>query len=373
MVLVAVAAVLAACAPQGADSPDVAATVNGEGIPISLLQERYEAVEANPQFAEQVAQDETGEFEEQVQAELLTVLIRSRVLEQSAADMGIELTDDDIEAQRAEIIEEVGGQEAFAQVIESNNLSDETVEEQIRELALQEKVAEELTADLEADPDDVQAAYDQTYGTASARHILLETEEEAQEVLARVEGGEDFGELAQELSTDPTAEENAGDLGEFTRQQMVPEFSEAVFAAEEGDLLGPVETDFGFHIIEVLEIDEGPPLSEVEDELAAQLLEGDRSEVLGDWLTEHLQDAEITVNPRFGEWDEERGVVVPPGGPLGEDEDADGGAGVDTAPPPPPPPVDDVDPTTSPSPVDPDEDTDQDEDEAVDQDADDDS
>lgn len=352
---VAAAALLAACAPEDASSPDVAATINGEEIPISLLEERFEAIEGNPQFAEQVAQDESGEFEDQVQAELLTVLIRSEVLEQGAAEMGIEPTDEDIEAKRAEVVEEVGGDEAFEEVIETNNLTEETVQDQIRELALQDLVAEELTADLDVDEDEVQTAYDQTYGTASARHILLETEEAAQQARQRLEEGEDFGELAQELSTDPSAADNAGDLGEFTRGQMVPEFSEAVFDAEEGDILGPVETDFGFHIIEVQAVDEGPPLSEVEDELRDQLLEGERSTIVGEWLTEQLEEAEITVNPRFGEWDAEQGVVTPPGGALDEDEGADGGADGDTAPPPPPPPAgdDDVDPTTSPAPVDP--------------------
>lgn len=321
--LLAIVALLAACAPEEAASPDVAATVNGEDVPIADVQLRYDAVSENPQFAEQVEADETGEFEAQVQAEILTGLIRARLLAQGAEELGIELTDDDIEAKREEIVAEVGGEEAFEEVIETNNLTEDTVTSQLRDLALQDLVAEELTADLDVDDDEIEELYAQTYGTASARHILLETEEEAEAALGRVEAGEDFGALATELSTDPSAQQNAGDLGEFNRGAMVPEFDEAVFSAEAGDILGPIQTDFGFHVIEVLERDDGPPLSEVEDELRDQLLEGERNEVVQEWLNELTQEAEVTVNPRFGEWEAETGRVVP-ADPLGEDaEDGD--------------------------------------------------
>lgn len=326
VVLAALLALVAACAPEGASSADVAATVNGEDVPTSDLRLRFEAVRENPQFAEQLSGDDSETFEEQLQAEILTGLIRARLLAQGAAELGIEVTDEDVADKREEVVEQVGGEEAFEQVVEDNNLTEETVDSQLRDLALQDLVAADLTADLDVDRDDIQARYEETYGTASARHILVETEDEAQTVLERLEAGEDFGELAQEVSTDPSAEQNAGDLGEFNRGQMVPAFSEAVFSAEEGETVGPVQTDFGYHVIEVLEIDEGPPLDEVEDEIRDQLLEGERTEAVQEWLNDLTEAAEVTVNPRFGEWDEENGVVVPSEPIDGEGEgEGDGG------------------------------------------------
>ncbi|HVM12834.1 MAG TPA: peptidylprolyl isomerase [Egibacteraceae bacterium] len=316
----------AACAPEGAGSPNAAATVNGEEIPIAEVQERFDAVRENPQFAEQLEGEEGEAFEQQVQAEILTGLIRSRLLHQGAEELGVELTEEDIDAKREEIIEEVGGEEAFEQIVEDNNLTEETIRSQLRDLAMQDLVGEELTADLAADDEEVQAAYDETYGTASARHILTETEDEANQVLERLEAGEDFGELAAEVSTDPSASENQGDLGEFSRDQMVPEFSDAVFAAEEGETIGPVESQFGFHVIEVLEIDEGPPIEDVEDELREDLLSEERDQAVQEWLVEQSQAAEVTVNPRFGEWDGENGRVVPEEDALGDvEEDAEPG------------------------------------------------
>jgi len=84
-----------------------------------------------------------------------------------------------------------------------------------------------------------------------ARHILLPTEEEAKAALARVKGGEDFAKVATELSKDPGGE--GGDLGWFTKDRMVPEFSEAAFKLEPGQISDPVKTQFGWHVIKVEE------------------------------------------------------------------------------------------------------------------------
>ena len=84
----------------------------------------------------------------------------------------------------------------------------------------------------------------------SARHILVETEEEALAVIERLNAGEDFIELAKEVSTGPSGKEG-GDLGYFVKDRMVPEFSEAAFALEPGAVSAPVKSDFGWHVIKV--------------------------------------------------------------------------------------------------------------------------
>lgn len=94
-----------------------------------------------------------------------------------------------------------------------------------------------------------------------ARHILVKTEgrtdAEAQKILegarARLAKGEDFGTVARELSEEPAAKTSGGDLGFFSREQMVPPFSEAAFGAQPDTLVGPIKTEFGWHLIQVLE------------------------------------------------------------------------------------------------------------------------
>ena len=84
-----------------------------------------------------------------------------------------------------------------------------------------------------------------------ARHILVPTEAEAQAALKRVKAGEDFAKVAKEVSKDPGSE--GGDLGWFTKDRMVPEFADAAFKLEPGQISEPVKSPFGWHIIQVEE------------------------------------------------------------------------------------------------------------------------
>ena len=109
--------------------------------------------------------------------------------------------------------------------------------------------------------------------TVKAKHILVDEEEKANELMAALNAGEiDFAEAAKAESNCPSAAQG-GDLGEFGKGQMVPAFEEAAFAAEVGKVVGPVKTDFGYHIILVDEHSEGGIMyfDEVRDQIKAQL------------------------------------------------------------------------------------------------------
>ncbi|KPK60538.1 MAG: peptidylprolyl isomerase [Gammaproteobacteria bacterium SG8_31] len=86
--------------------------------------------------------------------------------------------------------------------------------------------------------------------TASARHILVETETECQDLIDQIQGGADFAQLAATHSKCPSGR-RGGELGTFGRGQMVPEFDKVVFEGEIGTPLGPVKTQFGYHVVEV--------------------------------------------------------------------------------------------------------------------------
>lgn len=125
----------------------------------------------------------------------------------------------------------------------------------------------------------LQAAYDAKFATAepakeyNAAHILVETEEKANELKTQLDGGADFAELAKANSTDTGSGANGGDLGWFGLGMMVKPFEEAVVAAEIGKVSGPVKSDFGFHLILVKEtrVAAAPTLDETRDELAAEI------------------------------------------------------------------------------------------------------
>lgn len=126
----------------------------------------------------------------------------------------------------------------------------------------------------------LQAAYDATYETGTseteynASHLLVETREEAAAAKARIDAGEDFADVAKEVSTGPSGP-NGGNLGWFSAGQMVTPFEDAVTSMSIGDLSDPVETQFGFHVITLLEkrVKEAPELEDVRSELMAGVQE----------------------------------------------------------------------------------------------------
>lgn len=113
--------------------------------------------------------------------------------------------------------------------------------------------------------DEVKARYEKEIAAlpkqeeVRARHILVKTEDEAKAIIAELDKGKDFVELAKEKSTDPNKSEG-GDLGYFTKGRMVPEFEQAAFAMEKGTYSKtPVKTQFGFHVIKVEDKRDAPP------------------------------------------------------------------------------------------------------------------
>jgi peptidyl-prolyl cis-trans isomerase C len=146
--------------------------------------------------------------------------------------------------------------------------------EVLRDAYIRQQIEEGTTEDkLRARYDELKEAEGFTQEEVHARHILVGSEAEAEEVIAQLEGGAEFAPLAEEHSVDPSARSNGGDLGFFRREQMVPEFAEAAFALEPGEhTMEPVQSQFGWHVIEVLERRMGAPsFEETEPRLRQEL------------------------------------------------------------------------------------------------------
>ena len=115
-----------------------------------------------------------------------------------------------------------------------------------------------------------------------ARHILVKNEDDAKDIIKRLDGGSDFAELAKEKSTGPSGAQG-GDLGYFTKGRMVPEFEEAVVKLKKGDVSEPVKTQFGWHVIKLEDVrDSKPPaFADVKDGLKSGLVRQKAVEVIG--------------------------------------------------------------------------------------------
>jgi peptidyl-prolyl cis-trans isomerase C len=155
----------------------------------------------------------------------------------------------------------------------------------LRDAYLRRKIDEGTTAErLRARYDDLQDDEGFAEEEVHARHILVGSEDEAKTLITELAGGADFGALAGEHSVDPSARSNGGDLGFFRRGQMVPEFAEAAFALAPGQRTQePVQTQFGWHVIEVLDRRMGmPSFEETEPRLRQEVAREIVTALVGD-------------------------------------------------------------------------------------------
>lgn len=146
-----------------------------------------------------------------------------------------------------------------------------------------------LAEAIEITPEQLQEAYDAEYADYvpvkefNASHILVASKEEAEAVIAELDGGADFAEMAKEKSTGPSGP-NGGSLGWFGPGMMVPAFEQAVAVLEPGQISPPVQTQFGWHVVRLNEtrLPEAPALEEVQEDLRSTLWEESlRAEIAG--------------------------------------------------------------------------------------------
>ncbi|HEX7967838.1 MAG TPA: peptidylprolyl isomerase, partial [Stellaceae bacterium] len=127
-----------------------------------------------------------------------------------------------------------------------------------------------------------------------ARHILVGSEDEAKAVIAELKKGGDFAKIAQEKTTDPSGKTSGGDLGYFTKEDMVPEFADAAFKLKPGEITQtPVKTQFGWHVIKVEDRRQAKPptFEQIKPRLANEV----SRELVGDKLNELKTAAKIEV------------------------------------------------------------------------------
>ena len=245
---VAALASLAACnktqqaaGPQPAAAAPAVATVNGSAI----TRPEYDL------FVKDLLQGKKQELTADQKNQVLDDLINMQLLADQAEKDGLQ-NDPDTVAQLHLLHEKVMADAEQQKFVKSFQPSD---------------------ADLKAEYDTAVAAMDKT--EYKARHILVATKEEGQQIIKKLKGGAKFEELAKTQSTDTGSKNNGGDLGWFTTSRMVKPFADAVVSLKKGEITPePVQTQFGWHVIQLEDIRDKtpPPFDQVKAQLTNQLI-----------------------------------------------------------------------------------------------------
>ena len=220
---------------------------------------------------------------------VLRELVVSKVLSNK-----YEISNEEIEERINEMKEQYGSQ--FDMLLQQNGIKNEgQLKETLKFLLLQEKATK---ANLKVTEEEIKARYDELKSKKpeiKASHILVKEKEIAEEIKEKLNNGADFTELAKEYSTDGTASQG-GDLGYFGEGAMVPEFEKAAYALEIGGISDPVKTEFGWHIIKLVEKKEIKSFEEMKQEINDTLLdEKITQQKIQEVIESEIKNSEINV------------------------------------------------------------------------------
>src|SRR5215210_5396717 len=271
------------------------------------------------QFAEQSGFGNLSPDDPQYKAaiqQIMPQLVGLEIAKAYASEHNITASDEEVDQEIEKIKKQVGeqarssgqdlsDQEAYEQALKQNNITEEQLREDIRENLLPiQKVQEKVAGNAEPTDEEIEKFYEQnkeaqftTPEQRCVRHILFtkDQKQKAEDVKQQLEDGADFAKLAKEDSQDPGSAEKGGDLGCLGKGDTVPPFEEAAFGSKEAEIVGPVKTQFGYHLLEVTDAKpkQTRSLSEVEPQIRSQLAAQKQSEAFSKWLDEQKKQRDV--------------------------------------------------------------------------------
>lgn len=225
--------------PTGDAGMPIVARVNGEAITLEAFQQVLERAEQ-----QQLSIPDVSAFQDNV----LSMMIEQTIINQAAAQQNIAITDAELDAEVQQSQAAAGSAEAWTAWLASNSFSEADFRTSLRDALVTTRLRDAITG-----PPQTEAP------AVHARHILVSTEAEAQDILNQLSAGADFAALAAQYSRDETSRANGGDLGWFAEDELLqPALAYVAFNSQPGALVGPVRSELGVHVLQVLERENRP-------------------------------------------------------------------------------------------------------------------
>jgi len=319
--------VLAGCSETGSKTGSNAALIGAETITVQELERDVDLYGFLTSVSGSTCgQPVDGESPDAACARFaLTTDIREELAKVYAAQHDLSADPADVESAIAQFESGLGGSAALEGQLEAAGLTRADLVALAGRLLLV-NVVQEAVVDERLDEETLRASYEaqrESFTTVEVAHILFENEADANEI-ARTVTPETFEEVARRESIDPSAADNGGNLGSFSRfdfaSQFDPDFVAGALALEAGEISPPVRSQFGWHLIYMV-TREIAPFEDVREQLRASQL----GPVFQAWVLERIEASNVEVNPRFGRLDAETGEVLavrstgegPPGSTAG--------------------------------------------------------
>lgn len=242
-----------------------AAIVNGEVITVQEYEETLEVYKSmyKNQYGDTALETEIEPgvtLLQYLRENILENLIFERIIYQEALKNNLTVSDTELDELMVEYKTFFADDQAYTDFLTSNNMKEEFLKNSLKTDEVIQRYVDFYMENLEISDEDLLKYYEDNvdqFVSVKARHILVNSMEEAEDILEQINEGADFSDLAMAFSTDTTSAVNGGDLGFFYKGQMVPTFEAAAFSLEIGEVSEIIPSDFGFHIIKVDDRSEG--------------------------------------------------------------------------------------------------------------------
>jgi parvulin-like peptidyl-prolyl isomerase len=237
----------------------------------------------------------TSEFEN-LKGQAVDFLVQRAEFEDEADNMGIDVSDKQIDARIKKLIKQFygGSEKKYEDTIKSQGLTKETARQEVKAQVVSEELYKKVTGDVKVSDKELKDYYDQNKSiyvqkeSRDVRHILVTKKPLADQLYQQLKQGGDFAKLAKKYSKDPGSAQNGGRLT-ITRGQTVKEFDKTAFSLKKGQLSPPVHTQYGYHIIQALS-DIRPakttPFDKVKSSIRQQLEQQKKQDSMQKWVDE---------------------------------------------------------------------------------------
>lgn len=295
-----------------------AAVVDGKKITTDEVEQAFDQFSSSDQYAQLVAQGDANVIQRQFEQFYLTRLVRRAVLTPRAADLGVTISAEDVDERIESIKERYPTEEEFETALSGQGLDLQQLQDFVSDRMLETRLRNEITSEATPTEEEVRAYYDENvdlYAETRVSHILLEDPELARRVSDQLQDAPAerptrlFKSLARRHSTDRQTKAEGGDLGYFTSGVFPGAFEDAVAEMEPGDISDPVRTPLGYHVIYVTDR-RTKPYEEVRDGIEELIGSPAQDAAWQEWIVDAYEDADVKVNPRYGEFDLETQQII---------------------------------------------------------------
>jgi parvulin-like peptidyl-prolyl isomerase len=312
VMLLAVSLTVAACG--GNEVPAGAIAAVGDGV---VTQEQFDELMA--QAKAQYASQDGVEFPEegtpsynQLVASLVNYLVQNELIAQKAEELDVTVSDKDLAERVTQVEESVGGEKKLTKLLKDYAMTMEQLEDQLRASMLSDSVKQKVYEDVKISDEKIQEYYDDPANeaqfkqpeTRDARHVLVKTEAQAEEVQALLEADssdKNWEKVAKEYSEDPGSKDSGGALGAVSKGQMVPEFEKATWKLDVDEVSVPVKSQFGWHVIQVTKVTPAKTqtFDEAKETIRQMLLYQEQATAWTDWLEQATEEADVVFAAGF--------------------------------------------------------------------------